>query len=244
MKRQLVILFFLLNALIVFGQRFGQSADAATKYAPEKVINPTYGIIMYEKMNPQIGGDSSRSTNKGYASQGWEEDYYISGALLHKGYYEDGQLRTYKNYYENGNVERSFKVIDFKRCSMEIFYSDGKPKSIIIYYNGNLMKATDYYPNGQIEYEIENEKNLDYIVYRRSYSEDGKPQEIFELTNEKKKLFYQKEYHDNGNIKTEGMLKFNPYKMDYMKDGSWKVYDENGKFARTEKFAYGERLNE
>jgi antitoxin component YwqK of YwqJK toxin-antitoxin module len=243
MRKSVVIFILFVYTFAVYGQRFGKSEDVV-KYDPEKVIDPTYGIIMYEKMNPQIGGDASRSTAKGYAAQGWEEDYYTSGALLHKGYYEEGQLRTYKNYYENGNVERSFKVIDFKRCSMEIFYPDGKPKSVIIYYNGNLMKATDYYPNGQIEYEIENQKNLEYIIFRRSYSEDGKPQEIFELTNEKKKLFYQKEFHDNGVLRTEGLLKFNPYKMDYMKDGPWKVYDDNGKLIRIEKYAYGERLNE
>ena len=83
---------------------------------------------------------------------------------------------------------------------------------------------------------------MDYILYRRSYTETGKPQEIFECTNEKKKLFYQKEYHDNGNIRTEGPLKYNPYKMDYMKDGDWKVYDGNGKYTKTEKYAYGEKL--
>ena len=243
MNKIIAISLFLLSAFQLSAQRLGRNEEAK-KYDPASVMDPTYGIIMYEKMNPQIGGDSSRSNSKGYAAQGWEEDYYTSGTLLHKGYYEDGQLRTYKNYYENGNIERSFKVIDFKRCGMEIYYPDGKIKSVIIYYNGNTMKATDYYPNGQIEFEMENQKNLDYIVFRRSYSEDGKPQEIFELTNEKKKLFYQKEYHENGIIRTEGMLKFNPYKMDYMKDGYWKVYDENGKLVRNEKFAYGEKLND
>jgi len=242
MKKAILILTFTLYVHFSYSQVFGRSSEEATKYSAEKVMDPTYGITMYEKLNPQIGGDSSRSTSKGYASQGWEEDYYISGALLHKGYYEDGQLRTYKNFYENGNVERSFKIIDFKRCGMEIFYSDGKLKSNIIYYNGQVLKATDYYPNGQIEYEIENEKNMDYILYRRSYTETGKPQDIFECTNEKKKIFYQKEYHDNGNIKTEGPLKYNPYKVDYMKDWDWKVYDVNGKFIKTEKYAYGEKL--
>ena len=107
-----------------------------------------------------------------------------------------------------------------------------------------MLKATDYYQNGQIEYEIEHSKKMDYIIYRRSYLENGKPQEIFELINEKKKEYSQKEYHENGNLKSEGELKYNPYKFDYMKDGSWKIYDEKGKYIKTEKYAYGERLND
>jgi len=244
MRKLIVLLFFVFSMHFAYAQIFGHSEVATTKYEAEKVMDPTYGIIMYEKLNPQIGGDSSRSDKKGYAVQGWEEDFYVSGGLLHKGYYEDGQLRTYKNFYENGNVERSFKIIDFKRCGMEMFYPDGKLKSTLIYYNGSVLKATDYYPNGQIEYEIENDKNMNFILYRRSYTADGKPQEIFECTNEKKKLFYQKEYHENGNLRTEGILKFNPYKMDYMKDGDWKIYDVKGKFIKTEKYAYGEKLHE
>lgn len=241
MKKTALFFLFLFWTAISFSQIFGKS-EGVTKYAASKVIDPVYGITMYDKLNPQIGGDSSRSNNKGYATQGWEEDYYESGGILHKGYYEDGQLRTYKNFYENGALERSFKIIDFKRCGMEIFYIDGKLKSTTIFYNGSPLKSTDYYPTGQVEYDIENDKSLDYIIYRKSFGQDGKPQEIFELINEKKKIFSQKEYYDNGNIKAEGELKFNPYKSDYMKDGVWKLYDESGKFIKTEKYAYGELL--
>ena len=127
---------------------------------------------------------------------------------------------------------------------METFYSDGKLRSVTTYFGGNILKAMDYYQSGQIEYEMENDKSMDFILYRKSYNESGKPLEIFECTNPKKKVFYQKEYYDNGNLKTEGELKYNPYKSDYMKDGTWKVYDESGKFLKNEKYAYGERLNE
>lgn len=243
MKKIILHIVFILSFKQAYPQVFGK-ADEPMKYAASRVLDPVYGITMYEALNPQIGGDSSRSNKKGYAVQGWEEDYYESGAILHKGYYEDGQLRAYKNYFENGNIERSFRVIDFKRCSMETYYSDGTIKSSTIYFNGSIYKATDYYHNGQIEYEIEYQKKLEFILFRRSYTEDGKPQEIFECTNEKKQTFYQKEYHENGNIRTEGSLKYNFYKFDYMKDGTWKLYDENGKFLKTEKYAYGERLND
>ena len=49
---------------------------------------------------------------KVYAVNGWKEDHYSTGELLHKGYYIEGQLKVYKNFYPNGNIERNFKAID------------------------------------------------------------------------------------------------------------------------------------
>jgi antitoxin component YwqK of YwqJK toxin-antitoxin module len=212
------------------------------KYAPAQVIDSVYGITMYDNMNPQIGGDSSRTNAKGYAAQGWIEDYYLDGKLLHKGFYEDGQLKMYKNYFPDGTIERSFKIIDFKKCTMNTYHPTGKLKVDIVYYDGGVLTSTDYYPNGTIEYQLENSKTLEYLIFRKSFNADGTPQEIFELVNEKKFLYFQKEYHPNGVVRTEGTLKYNPYKMDYMKDGAWKVFDDKGVLIATDKYAYGERL--
>ena len=105
-----------------------------------------------------------------------------------------------------------------------------------------MLAATDYYPNGQIEYTMENVKSMEYLILRKSYSADGKPQEIFELVNVKKNIYSQKEYFENGNLKSEGQLKFNPYKVDYIKDGTWKIYNEAGVLIRQEKWVYGEEV--
>lgn len=233
------ILFFLLCFQAAQAQFFGQIPEQ-TKYNAKKVIDPEYGITMYEKLNFQIGGDSVRNDKKGYAVQGWIQDIYESGSLIHKGYYEDGHLKIYKNFYENGNVERSFKVLDFKRCNEQIFYDDGKIKADITYYEGAAQIETDYYRNGQIEYTEENSKNMEYLINRKSYSEDGKPQELFEMIDPKKKIYSKKEYYDNGTLKAEGTMKYNVAVIDYQKDGIWKNYDESGKLISTETWQSGE----
>lgn len=232
----ILLLFFVIahNALAQF---FGQ-VPKPTKYEASKVVDPDYGITMYDKLVFAIGGDSVRNDKKGYACQGWVEDFYTSDKILHKGYYEDGHLKIYKNFFENGNVERSFKVTGMKTAKMQIFYPDGKLKSDITYFDGEPQIWTDYYPNGQIEYMEENSKNMEYVIYRKSYTQDGKPQEIFEITDQKKKIYSKKEYYENGNIKAEGPMRYNPAVIDYQKDGTWKVYTESGSVT-TEKWING-----
>ena len=237
--KKFLLLFILLASIKLSPAQFLGQIPEPTKYNAAKVVDPDYGITMYEKLNFQTGGDSVRNDKKGYACQGWLQDIYESGKILHKGYYEDGHLKIYKNFFENGNVEREFKVTDLKRCHMQIFYSDGKVKSDITYYDGNPQIWTDYYPNGQIEYMEENTKSMEYLIQRRSYLEDGKPQELFELIDPKKKIYSKKEYYENGNIKAEGSMKFNKTMIDYQKDGDWTIYDEKGK-ASKEKWVNGE----
>ena len=240
MKKIILLLAFTGCAQLLFSQGFKKEVPL-TKYSAAKVVDPVYGITMYEKLNAKTGGDSVRHDRKGYACQEWVTDVYESGKILHKGYYEEGQLKIYKNYYENGTVERSFKQIDFKRCNMQIFYPDGKLKSEITYYDGAPQIWTDYYPNGQIEFYEENTKDMENLVSRKSYAENGKPQELFELTDEKKKRYSKKEYYENGKIKAEGPMKYSPSMLDYQKDGVWTVYDENGK-ATKEKWVKGEEV--
>ncbi len=240
MKKIILASFFVVHFHYVFAQFFGQIPQA-TKYNASKVIDPVYGIKMYDKLNFSIGGDSVRNDKKGYACQGWMQDTYENGAIIHKGYYEDGHLTTYKNFYENGAVERSFKQIDYKRGSMEVYYPNGNKKSVVVYYEGTPQLWTDYYSNGNIEYTEESSKKMEYLIMRKSFTEDGKSQEIFELIDPKKKLYVKKEYYENGNIKAEGTMKYNPSAMDYQKDGIWKEYDETGKM-KEENWVNGERL--
>ena len=237
-----ITLTFLLIAFVKlsFAQGFGTTQP--NKYKASKVVDPVYGIRMYEKLNFAIGGDSVRNDRKGYAVQEWVQDIYESGKVLHRGFYEDGHLKIYKNYFENGNVERAFKIVDFKRCNMQIFYSDGKLKSDVTYYQGSAQIWTDYYPNGKIEYTEENTKNMEYLVNRKSYAEDGKPQEIFEVTDPKKKRYIKKEYHENGKLKAEGAMKYNPSVIDYQKEGLWTIYDENGNVIDKEQWVKGEEI--
>lgn len=221
---------------------FANQIPGTQKYDPTKVIDPEYGIQMYDKLIFPLGGDSVRYNKIGYNVQGWMEDFYTTGAILHKGFYEDGQLKVFKNFYPNGNVERSFRIIDFKRCEQIEYFQDGKIKSEISFYEGNAQKQVDYYPNGVISYIEESEKNNGYLYKRNSYKEDGTPSIIFEIIDKKKKTYMHKEYFDNGKIKEEGEMKFSFDASDYVKEGVWTYYDESGKQIRKEKYTNGSKI--
>ena len=192
------------------------------------VYDSIYGIAVYDPLNFNIGGDSTRSDLKGYATQGWLQDYYKTGQVLHKGYYINGQLKAYKNFFPNGQVEREFKMTDLTKSAMTIFYQDGKPRSIIVYASSSVQKEEDYYPSGQLEYIEEYDRKCEYYLQRKFYNQEGKPTSVLEITDPKKKNYSSKEYYDNGSIKEEGQIIYNGQLGDYHKNGKWKFYHENG----------------
>ena len=55
MKKGILFLIFSICLNSTFSQIFGNSEEVV-KYDAAKVLDPVYGITMYEKMNPQIGG--------------------------------------------------------------------------------------------------------------------------------------------------------------------------------------------
>jgi antitoxin component YwqK of YwqJK toxin-antitoxin module len=208
-------------------------------YKPEDVIDSIYGITIYEKLNPRLGGDSTRHGNDGHAAEGFIMDYYTNDQLLHKGYYEKGQLKLYKNFYPNGNVERNFRQIDLKKSKMILYYPDGKIKSEITYIDDQPLKWTDYYPNGNPEYYEENNKTFEYYIKQISYYENGAPKKSLELNNKKKLEYTETEYYPNGKIKAQGMVIFNRAVYDYQRKGKWLYYDENGVPVKEEFYANG-----
>ncbi|HEY4800119.1 MAG TPA: hypothetical protein VII99_13650, partial [Bacteroidia bacterium] len=201
-----------------------------------------YGIKLYDALNVSIGGDSMRNDQKGYAAQGWIEDDYPNGKVLHKGFYIDGQLKAYKNYFPNGQLEREFKMTDLNKSNMLVYYEDGKMRSTILYSGNTSMKEEDYFPTGQLEYVEEYDKKCEYYLQRKFYGSNGKPTSILEITDNRRKIYDSKEYYDNGNIKEEGQMVFNAGIGDYQKKGKWKFYDESGKFKEEKNFENGEEV--
>lgn len=208
-------------------EKFTSPAANAKKY-DRSIIDSTYGIIMYDNLNVTLGGDSVRNCN-GYACNGWVEDFYTTGQLLHKGYYQQGQLKTYRNFYPNNQVERIFKAIDDYKSSLKVYYEDGKPKSDVIYDGQSPIMWTDYYPNGQIEFVEVYNKSGEFYVSKKSYYQDGKVETQLDMVSPKKKLYISKEFYSNGQLKEEGQVAYNPEMLDYQKIGSWKTFKEDGK---------------
>jgi antitoxin component YwqK of YwqJK toxin-antitoxin module len=221
-----------------------QNSDGK-KYKESQVYNTDYGINVYEKMNFLLGGDSVRfDPPKNFKANGWREDFYDNGQMLHRGYYQDGQLKIYKNFFDNGQLERNFVVKPNPSLySMKIYYKDGKPRSEIDYIKGNPQKWQDWYPNGNLEFIEEYDRNLEYYIQQKTYYEDGKPQSLLELVDERKKIYSKKEYYPNGNIKEEGTIHFDKFIEDYRKEGVWLVYDESGKLVEENTYVKGELSN-
>jgi len=214
------------------------------KYTQAEVLDSTEGIKIYEKLNNALGGDSVRYTVKGYACQDWVDDYYVSGQQLHHGYYVEGQLRTYKNFYENGQVERYFRMINFSNHQMILYYPDGKVRSDTYFYEGQPNKTSEYYPNGNAEFYEENAKKNDHLVVRKFFFENGWPQSTTELIDEKKKKYAVKEYHENGQLKEEGTVVFHKELDNYLKEETWKNYDEKGKLVLIQEYSLGQLSQE
>ncbi len=213
-------------------------------YVPEAVIDEKYGIVMYEKLNMMLGGDTVRNDKNGYAANGFLQDFYTSGQLLHKGFYVDGQLKIYKNYYPNGEVERNFRMVDLKKSKMDIYYKDGTIKSKIVYMGNESLKWEDYYPNGLLEFIEVYDKNIQYYVEKGNFYEDGSPENTLVLDN-KKKLFYTQTYfYENGQIKEVGQVKYDKTMFDYTKLGTWVKYDKDGVATKEIKYVNGEPQSE
>jgi antitoxin component YwqK of YwqJK toxin-antitoxin module len=213
-------------------------------YDAEAVVDDKYGIKMYEPLNMMLGKDTVRNDQNGYAANGYEEDFYTTGQLLHKGFYVDGQLKIYKNYYPNGNVERNFRLIDLKKSKMTIYYEDGATKSNIVYIMSEALKWEDFYPNGTLEFVEEYNKSFEYYVFKANYFENGAPENTLELVNKKKLIYDQIYYHDNGNIKEQGQMMYNKSMFDYQKIGTWKQFDKNGSATKEIKYNKGEQISE
>lgn len=229
-----VALFFLVSASGYAQVKKGDTHEFKAVY------DSAYGINVYEALNMSIGGDSTRNDAKGYALQGWMEDYYPDGKVLHKGYYIDGQLKAYKNFYPNGQLEREFKMVDLSRSGLNVFYMDGKQKSVITYVGTNAIKEEDYFSSGQLEYIEEYDKKCIYYLQRKFYSLSGKPTSLLELMDTRKLVYTSKEYYDNGNMKEEGQVIFNESMGDYQKNGKWKFYKEDGSLKEEKTFSKGD----
>lgn len=241
--RFLFFIFFLAFFLPAQAQ-LGKQKNLSIYYSLTDIYDSATGIDIYERLNFLMGGDSVRNNAKGYVAQGTWEDYYKDGAVLHTGYYIEGQLRSYKNFYPDGKVERDFRSLDYFRYQMTLYYPDGKVRSDIIYFQGQEESTHEYYANGNPEFSEEYAKKCEYMMFRTFYYENGKTQSDLQLVDKKKKKYYLKEFYENGNMQDEGTMQYYAEIDNYMKEGSWKVYDENGKLVSIQEYVKGQMTEE
>ncbi len=215
---------------------------AQTGTSPEDTTD--FSIPEYDLLCTIMGGDSIRLFN-GTKATGFFKDTWPDGKLKHKGYYDQGKIVTiFTNYYENGQVERSFKAKTDKKGTLEVFYPSGAILSHSEWIDGSTISWEDYYPHGQIEFEEEYNRGLDYYLYMRFYYEDGRPHILFELLDEKTRTYNYKEYYENGQLKESGQKMHNASLDDYPMEGKWYHYNEAGKLILEEEYTRGQLIDD
>lgn len=231
MRRVIYLLISVLAFLRVGAQvNFKGQMPQQKVYNLKDIYDSTYGIQLFDKYNATLGGDSVRKSTEGYLCNGWVQDHYATGAMLHKGFYADGQVTLYTNYYPNGQVERTFKAVTERKAEMQKYYPDGKVRSQVQYYDGNAISYHDFYDNGNPEYVEEYDKKHERLLQRCSYYKDGKPLSLFVPVSDKKPVHYMHtEYYPGGTqIKEQYEMVYSDNALDYVKDGEDKSYDKNG----------------
>ncbi|NQY08714.1 MAG: hypothetical protein HRT71_04265 [Flavobacteriales bacterium] len=213
----------------------------SNSYNEADVVDEIKGIYVYDKLSTKMGGDSIRNCD-GYGCDGWVEDFYSTGEILHKGYYENGEVTTYKNYYKNGNVERQFKSFDDIKSSMKTYFPEDVIKTEIAYKYGYQFKRDDYLNNGAhtLVYQEEYHKSGDYFLLKKSYFDSGKLKASFELTNAKKKLFSDMSFYETGSTKLEGKHKYDDSIFEYVKIGKWTFFNDKGDPSKEQTYVDGE----
>ena len=237
LKSKIVIFSFILSANAALAQRFADQIPQIKRYNQKEVVDTSEGIKIYNKLVESIGGDSVKYNKAGYNLQGWNEDYYLNGKILHRGYYVDGKLVVFKNFFENGQCERSVANPDPLRCNLEVYFEDGKQRKQVTYYNGMPQKRYEFYSNGFPKYTEENDKEMKYIVLKKSWYSNGQVKQSMQITDLLVKKYETKSYYASGQVKEEGVLILSADGKEYLKDGIWQFYDVAGKNRTTEKYS-------
>jgi antitoxin component YwqK of YwqJK toxin-antitoxin module len=242
MKRVL----YLLVAVFAFFNAHAQG-DLKSQISHEKqydlkdVYDSTYGIQLFDKYNPGLGGDSLRKNLQGYMCNGFVQDHYKDGTLLHKGFYADGVLSLYTNYYPNGQEERTYKAVTERKSELKKFYSNGKLRSQVELFEGNAISYHDFYENGNPLFVEDYDKKHERLLQRCSYSEDGKPTSTFMPVDAKSPKYAHIEYFPGGTqVKEQYTMIYSSDALDYVKDGEDKVFDEKGNLVSDEEYVNGQ----
>ncbi|NQY66758.1 MAG: hypothetical protein HRT72_03425 [Flavobacteriales bacterium] len=219
----------------------GSIGAQSMSYDEDVIVDKISGISVYDGLNALTGGDSVRN-HEGYAYEGWVEDFYSSGELLHKGYYENGQLKIYKNFYKNGDIERNFKSFDDVRSSLTIYFQKDIIKTDVLFKYGYQFKKDEFLndENHTLVYQEEYHKSSDYFLLKRSYYESGTLKASFELINTKKKVFSDLAYYETGNKKLDGKHKYDDNLFDYVKIGKWTFFNSKGDASKEQIYVNGQ----
>jgi antitoxin component YwqK of YwqJK toxin-antitoxin module len=200
--------------------------------------DPLPELGAYEAFNPRTGGDSLRLCGA-FPCSGWVEDKYLNGQAMHRGYYHEGRLLSYKNFHPNGQVEREFKQVDDVRSSLRTWHANGQLRSETRYADGTVVAYEDHYVSGQLRYAEERHRKEPCFTRLELYAADGTPISLLRLVDKGKLEVEQKEFHPGGLLRSLGRARYNRQRMDTQRIGTWTYFGPDGAKVREEDYIDG-----
>jgi len=102
-------------------QTTGPKHDYVRLHTQAQVLDSTEGILIYTKLLKVLQMDYDLLFKQGSVVQGWNEEYYDNGQLMHISYYKEGNLVLFKNFYENGQCENNITYPDPQNCNIDVY---------------------------------------------------------------------------------------------------------------------------
>lgn len=140
---------------------------------------------------------------------------------------------TYE-YFDNKNIKQHVKNITDSTIQIVDYFENGLVRSIRlqVYTEAdglfNVYWVTTFHDNGRMQYM--GNPNQDPEVQKKTYHPNGAMHFLIERVYRGAPDGYYYEYHDNGQIKTEGQYETGK------KTGEWKHYNRSGEFMRVDKY--------
>lgn len=235
MKNVLIILLLLkLGIFPLIAQSAGK--DYVKRYTQAQVIDSTEGMLIYNRMMQVLAADYEQLKSQGSTLQGWNEEYYDNGQLMHISYYKEGRLVLFKNFFENGQCQHNITYPDAQNCNIDVYFENGGLKNQLHFCAGLPKKLTEFFASGLPKSQIEFDTDTKCLSSRRSWYLNAEVQSEVVLQNPGQRRFIERTFYPNGQIKEEGELVYIPENKDYIKAGTWQTFESSGKKKTSEKF--------
>lgn len=199
------------------------------RYLQMDVLDSLGEISFYNKFTPALSGDSLRLFPNGEKWQGWKEDFYKNGNLLHKGFYKDGQLELFKNFWENGKIERVMAVIDSTHSNLEVYYDSGNQRRQVVYYKAKIKRLSVFYPNNLLKQTEEYDEGTGMLLKKKTWFANGQIASELVLQDLKSKKYKLTSYHSNGKLAETGIQYPSKKGEGFVRSGNWTIQDSTGK---------------
>lgn len=242
-KTPLILLLFTCISVFTKAQTSVQKREYITRYTQAQVIDSCEGAIIYQRMMKVLELDYTQLKDLGYNVQGWNEEYYESGQLMHISYYKAGKVVLFKNFFETGQCQNYITYLDSNRCNIEVYFENGSLKHQLVYQYNKPKQLTEFYPSGLPKMLIEYDQELDCVSAKKNWYLNAELQSEMLLTEVKQKRYSDRLYYPNGKIKEDGELIYSSNTKEYINVGTRTSYESSGKKKHSEKYKFNASSN-